>query len=1044
MVTVTQYSGSDTARDCAGARPPPTLQWEEKKKKYCNANWGADWAARTEKSLADCKASCIASPSCSAITVGKYGGVANNCVLCTSTDPSKFGSRGWTTSYELTSGIMGARVKLLSAQAQDLLQLRFDAVRNVATVQIQVYSTTAASKSMVLTELTVLGLREVKKGRVLTGAWDDKWVHGHDQGQAGVARYADQWNTGAVSPLSSLNSNWLVLCGQNAAPNLFLANGRSVGVTAGGIGNGETLRINPIGGTEGSDFNVAEVVTWSRALTTSEMKGASQYLLRQLDTGTPATWKLGHPGHSCSTTCSGSGGCLEAAWWPQSEAAASEISTKMGLSCAYASNSWRYNPSYKDGKCWWASGSDNNNLMNFGSPVKGFIYSTDANNTATGTIAVQAGVTYSLSMELLRNNQNSSHVDSVTFDGQTITTCQPDGADDACTFLNCPTDVKTFTPATSTINVEMAISGPSPRVSKCDCAIPCQEGDASCADKPKDVTCAKTGAAPTGAQAMTAVARFTLTPVPAISQAWPYKATAPPIGGLSWANPASCYTPQQGPTTPCDQAIDDNIKTTFNLQPPTGRVVFDLSTTKLIKGVSLRNRYTSAGSAGIQRFDLEISNDATTWTTVANFTSPPAPPSNAFKIFELNATRQTRYAAVNVKSNYGNSVTTFWDVKFLVAGPFPRCSGYSSAVRRMCPCATISGRMPGPRSLVPPPPPPPPGIITGSSSGISSGSAAAAGGSSGSAAGGGGSGIGSDSGGGGGGGGGSGSGTGSGTGSDSGGGGGVGGFKKGDRVQWNKSDADIPECTVGTVVGFDIGNNEVTVEFPKGTWTFPPANLRAEVSGCSSGSAAAGGGSGSGSDSGGGGGGGGGGSGSGSRSGSGSGSTSSSSQKEAVHDVQLGTLTLSESTIGIVPPSPPFMPNVTIYTATVPFHVQALQIQAVARSALSFVSINNGPATTSTAIATSAPLNVGSNVITATVVILSWDNITSSPATTYTFTVKRTPPSLPSAPTLLRADPLSPDSLNLTWSPPEVWGADELVSYALDEVHTPSPAHHSD
>ena len=56
----------------------------------------------------------------------------------------------------------------------------------------------------------------------------------------------------------------------------------------------------------------------------------------------------------------------------------------------------------------------------------------------------------------------------------------------------------------------------------------------------------------------------------------------------------------------------------------------------------------------------------------------------------------------------------------------------------------------------------------------------------------------------------------------------VGGFKKGDRVQWTGSDDDVPEGAVGTVVGFK-GNGNVRVEFPKGTWGFPPDELRPEV-----------------------------------------------------------------------------------------------------------------------------------------------------------------------------------------------------------------------
>ena len=57
----------------------------------------------------------------------------------------------------------------------------------------------------------------------------------------------------------------------------------------------------------------------------------------------------------------------------------------------------------------------------------------------------------------------------------------------------------------------------------------------------------------------------------------------------------------------------------------------------------------------------------------------------------------------------------------------------------------------------------------------------------------------------------------------------LGGFKKGDRVQWMGSDDDIPEGTVGTVVGFDFSDDTVEVEFPKVTAWFPADELRPEV-----------------------------------------------------------------------------------------------------------------------------------------------------------------------------------------------------------------------
>ena len=55
----------------------------------------------------------------------------------------------------------------------------------------------------------------------------------------------------------------------------------------------------------------------------------------------------------------------------------------------------------------------------------------------------------------------------------------------------------------------------------------------------------------------------------------------------------------------------------------------------------------------------------------------------------------------------------------------------------------------------------------------------------------------------------------------------VGGFKKGDRVQWSGSDDDIPEGTVGTVVGFK--DECVRVEFPKVTGCLPSDDVGARL-----------------------------------------------------------------------------------------------------------------------------------------------------------------------------------------------------------------------
>jgi len=70
--------------------------WNVLDNRWCSANWGADWAKRTVEPLASCKASCEADPSCAGITVAAWGGVADNCVKCSSVASTGIAS-GWTT-----------------------------------------------------------------------------------------------------------------------------------------------------------------------------------------------------------------------------------------------------------------------------------------------------------------------------------------------------------------------------------------------------------------------------------------------------------------------------------------------------------------------------------------------------------------------------------------------------------------------------------------------------------------------------------------------------------------------------------------------------------------------------------------------------------------------------------------------------------------------------------------------------------------------------------------------------------------------------------
>lgn len=126
-------------------------------------------------------------------------------------------------------------------------------------------------------------------------------------------------------------------------------------------------------------------------------------------------------------------------------------------------------------------------------------------------------------MEVLRNDLggDDEKVSDIKFDGVSIGSCNPDGGDYDCTFYNCQSALTetTYTPASSTINVELVYTGHS---HDCDC-------DVSSWECSEENTVA-------GRAAMTAVARITLTPQqPVLCRT----ASAPDSEG-------NAITPQQG------------------------------------------------------------------------------------------------------------------------------------------------------------------------------------------------------------------------------------------------------------------------------------------------------------------------------------------------------------------------------------------------------------------------------------------------------------------------------------------------------------------
>lgn len=121
-----------------------------------------------------------------------------------------------------------------------------------------------------------------RRKRILNGQGTGKagqgwWVHGHWAGRAGVAHYGNRWMTPSTGTLED-RADWLVMCGSNGGGGgQMLANG--VGLENDGLGD-YTLHINSGWSMPGeaSDFAVAEVIVWDRALTDDELRHQSSRL----------------------------------------------------------------------------------------------------------------------------------------------------------------------------------------------------------------------------------------------------------------------------------------------------------------------------------------------------------------------------------------------------------------------------------------------------------------------------------------------------------------------------------------------------------------------------------------------------------------------------------------------------------------------------------------------------------------------------------------------------------------------------------------------
>ena len=134
-------------------------------------------------------------------------------------------------------------------------------------------------------------------------------------------------------------------------------------------------------------------------------------------------------------------------------------------------------------------------------PIVHMVYGEGKQNKPTydSVINIVPNVRYHLQVEVLRNDlaSSSERVSRITLDGVNIGDCNPDGADYDCTFFDCHNTIRTkhiFT--NGSIPVSLTYQGHS---WDCDC------------DK-ETWMCSRESSIP-GRTPMTAVARFTLTPI---------------------------------------------------------------------------------------------------------------------------------------------------------------------------------------------------------------------------------------------------------------------------------------------------------------------------------------------------------------------------------------------------------------------------------------------------------------------------------------------------------------------------------------------------
>ena len=211
---------------------------------------------------------------------------------CTTTSSliAKDGLYAWYKSSELaTTGNGGS--KWISSVGKFIAQPTRGTVTTVtstghgATGAVRAVQGSTASSyefgNILTSQYTICSITRYTGGsrnRILTGSRAN-WLHGHWNGGAGIAHY-DGW-VGASSNQMKNKDDWVIMCGTS---NAVLLHGKKVGTRGSNVAGNQNVVINA-GAQSGekSDWAVAEIITWDRKLSESEMQDATAYLRKLLD-----------------------------------------------------------------------------------------------------------------------------------------------------------------------------------------------------------------------------------------------------------------------------------------------------------------------------------------------------------------------------------------------------------------------------------------------------------------------------------------------------------------------------------------------------------------------------------------------------------------------------------------------------------------------------------------------------------------------------------------------------------------------------------------